>query len=362
MYLFLSFPIFILNAIFAYQATKRLIQARSFSKYPFRIDIIFLMILFSLPSSFGVFVIDLFSAIDARSVPACLIFAIANQLNRFVSVLLIAILVHLIGVFSNKFKSETLEKINFVFLVITAASTLTILFLRVTVGSEIRIFSKEIGSVDYCALRNDTSDLVLLKLSHANIFLSFTVSIVLFIYENFFAKTKNEQKRNNIIFSYFLMGLNQLAVFLALKLTEDPMGSLWQNVKSNIIYDLTRLRTFFLSLIVLYFEGRARVNLELYPIKRILQTKELSELLKTYTKRVKNKKLGSLVSKWENLQCEKKARPKCSTEEIRAFEKEEKTLIKALELEGFYGFVLADEFLDYALRMQRAGKSELDIN
>ena len=362
MYLLFSFPIFILNTFFAYKATKRLIEARSFSKYPYRIDIIFLMILSSLPSSFGTFMIDLFSFTQIRSVPVCLMFAIGNRLVAIGSILLIGILIYLISIFSNKIEPKALEMFGFVFLIITTIITLAIFFLRVTFGSEISIFSKEVGSVDYCSFHGDILDKSLLKLFHINIFLSFSVSIVLFIYENFVAETKSERKRNNIIFSYFLMGLNQLAVFLALKLTEDPMGSLWQNVTSNIIYDLTRLRTFFLSLIVLYFEGRARVSLELYPIKRILRTKELAELLKAYTKRVKNKKLNSLVLEWEELQNEKKGQAKCSTEEIQEFEKKEKKLIKVMELEGFYGFVLADEFLDYVLKIQRAGKSELDIN
>ena len=278
------------------------------------------------------------------------------------SILLVAILIHLVGVFSNKFKPKTLERINFIFLVVTSTFGCAVSFLRVTVWSEIHFFSKEVGSVNYCSFRPDFFDLGLLGLSNVNIILSLTVSIVLFIYENFFAKAKNEQKRNNIIFSYFLMGVNQLAVFLALNITEDPLDSLWTNVISNIIYDLTRLRTFFFSLIILYFEGRARVSLELYPIKRILKTKELFELLKAYIRRVKNKKLGQLISEWEELQNEKKVAPKESIGENKAFEKKEKNLIKTMELEGFYGFILADEFLDYALKMQRAGKNELDIN
>ena len=362
MYLIISFPIFILNTIFVFKAAKRLIEVRSFSKYPYRIDIIFLMIMFSLPSSFAAFMMDLFSTLKIRSISVCLIFGLANQLYRLVSILFVAILFHLIGIFSNRFRSETLGKINLVFLFATAFLSIAILFLRATVGSEVRAFSKEFGGINYCSFRRDLSDSIFLRLSHANIVLSFTVSIVLFLYENFFNATKNEQKRNNIIFSYFFMGLNQLAMFLVVHLTQDPLDELWQNIVGNTVYDFTRLRTFFLSLTVLYFEGKARVSLEIYPIKRILQTRELSDLLKTYAKRVKNKKLGSLVVEWEKLQAKRKAKPKRSEEETQAFEKKEKELEKGMELEGFYGFVLADEFLNYALKMQKAGKNELDIN
>ena len=362
MYLFLSLPIFLLNGIFAYRAKRRLVEARSFSKYPYRIDVILLMLMFSLPSSFGTFVLDLFSFTKTPSSSGCLLFAISHRLNTLGSILLVGILVYLISVFSNRVGPKALEWFGFIFLITTTVLGFTMILSRLVSRSGILVYSKEFGSVDYCFFKSSYLDVFFWNLAHVNISVSFTLSIFLFVYENCFHKTKDEPKRNNIIFSYFLMGLNQVTVYMIIFLIKTPSNILQKNVVHNVVFDVLHLRTFFLSLIVLHFEGPARINLDAYPIGRILRTKELSDLFKTYTKRVKHKKLYYLVLHWEKLQTEKSNKTDSSFEEKRAFENKEKKIIKALELEGFYGFILSNEFLNYALKMERAGKSELDIN
>ena len=353
MYLILSLPIFIINTIFVYKATKRLLEARPFSNYPYRIDTILVMMMYSLPSSFGTVLLDFFSFIKTPNYFVCLVFAISSRLNTLGSVLFIGILVYLVSIFSNRIKPKTIEKFGSTFLTLTTGLSILALVYRVISNSEIHIFSNKLGSVDSCFFKSNLIDDFLWKLAHINITLSFSVSICLFVYENYFLKSKDEPKRNNIIASYFLMGLNQLGVYTLVFLTKGPSPIIRKRFLKNVIFDVTRLRTCFLSLIVLYFEGKARINLDSYPIKRILQTEELLGKLKTYAKRVRNKKMGSLAMRWEEVQREKNKQDKCL---------KENAIIKELELEGFYGFVLADEFLEYVVKIQRAGKSELDIS
>ena len=159
--------------------------------------------------------------------------------------------------------------------------------------------------------------------------LLFRLSIVLFVYENCFRNTKNLPKRNSIIISYFLMGLNQLVMTLIGFSLLNLKGTRYEVLK-NALTDVPRLRTFFLSLIVIWFEGKGTITVDTYTAKKVLTTNELCNLLEVFIERTKNKSLKDLVGKWDRFQIAKKNNEiGDSAIDIR---KQESKMLKRIEL------------------------------
>ena len=150
------------------------------------------------------------------------------------------------------------------------------------------------------------------------------------------------------------MGLNQLVTVLLGFSIFNLRGTKYEAVK-DMLTDVPRLKTFFLSLIVTWFEGKGKITVDIYTPKKVFTTGELRSLLEAFIKRTKNKPLKDLLVEWNKFRTAKK------NNNVDAL-KQESRLLKKIELEQFYLFHLSDEFLSYAWKMQNVGKSEIDIN
>ena len=155
------------------------------------------------------------------------------------------------------------------------------------------------------------------------------------------------------------MGLNQLVMTLIVFSVLNLKDTKYEFLK-NALTDVPRLRTFFVSLIVIWFEGKGIITVDIYTPKKVLTTSELRSLLENFIKRTKNKGLKDLIVEWDEFQAAKKNNE--FRESAINISDQESKMLKKIELEGFYLFHLSDEFLSYAWRMQNAGKSEIDIN
>ena len=358
MLFYLSIPIACLNFYFALKASKRLITTRPYSNYPMRIDILFLMVWVNFPTSFSAALVDFSTLLKSQSILPCYLLGLSGPMQVNGYFLLVGILVYLFGIFTKRIQLKSLEKTGLATVVTSFIVPFVLNVLRL-ITANLEIYAIKQGKINDCVLRDD-SQLVLNKwFSYGNIVCCFAFSIVLFIFENCFRDTKGLPKRNNIIISYFLMGLNQLVMTLIVFSVLNLKGTKYELLK-NILTDFPRLRTFFLSLIVIWFEGKGTITVDIYTPKKVLTTNELRKLLEVFIKRTKNKTLKDLLVEWDRFQTAK------NNSEIRegAIDMcvKESTLLKKIELEGFYLFHLSDEFLSYAWKMQNAGKSEIDIN
>ena len=358
MLFYFSIPISILNFYFGLKASKRLLATRPYSRYPTRIDILFLMIWVNFPTSFATALLDFFALLKSECFFACYLLSLSKLMQMSGCFLLLAILIYLFGIFTKKIELESLEKTGFVLILIAFFVPFVLNMIRLSTAS-LEVFSSKKGTVNDCLLRDDFQIVMNKWFSYVNITCCFVFSVVLFVHENHFRNTKNLPKRNNVIVSYSLMGLNQLIitcmVFSVLSLKDAKYRLL-----KNVLIDVSKVRPFFLSLIVIWFEGRGKTTPDIYTPKKVLTTKELRSLLELFVKRTKNKRLKDLVGEWDKFQRMKK------NIEIRESSidtnKQELEILKKIEIEGFYLFHLSDEFLSYAWRMQNAGKSEIDIN
>ena len=358
MLFYFSIPIACLNFYFGLRASKRLIKTRPYSRYPTRIDILFLMIWVNFPASFAAALLDFFTLLNLESIFPCYLLTLCTPMQVNGYFLLLGILIYIFGIFTKKIALDSLEKAGFTIIVLSFFIPFVLNMIRLST-SNLEFYAMKKGAINNCILRNNFQ-LVLNKwFSYANIACCFVFSIILFVYENYFRDTKNLPKRNNIIISYFLMGLNQLIMTLIGFSLLNLDGTKYQ-VLRNILTDVPRLRTFFLSLIVIWFEGKGTITIDIYTAKKVLTTSELRNLLEDFIKRTKNKGLKDLISKWDKFQIAKK------NNEIREsaidISDQESKMLKKIEIEGFYLFHFSDEFLSYAWRMQNAGKSEIDIN
>ena len=274
------------------------------------------------------------------------------------SILILGILIYLFGIFSKKINLEALEKNGFA--VILIGLFIPFIFNTIRVFTAVlEIYAVKKGTINDCHLKADLQVLINKRFSYINISCCFFFSIVLFIYENYFKNTKNLHKRNNIIISYFLMGLNQLIMVLISFSILSLKGTKHEALK-NILTDLPRLRGFFLSLIIIWFEGKGKINVNIYTPKKVLTTNELHNLFSDFIWRTKNKSLKDLVVEWDRFQKMKKN--KDIKESEIAIKNQEDKMLKKIELEEFYLFHFSDEFLSYTRRIQKAGKNEMDIN
>ena len=355
---YFSIPIAFLNFYFGFKASKRLVKTRPYSRYPTRIDILFLMIWVNFPTSFSAALVDLFTCLGSESIFPCYLLGLAGPMQVNGYFLLLGILVYLFGIFTKKIDLKILEKIGFVVVLISFFIPFFLNIIRLSTAS-LEIYAIKKGGINECILRDNFQLTMNMWFSYVNITCCFVFSIILFIYENYFRDTKNLPKRNNIIVSYFLMGLNQLVMTLIGFSVINLKDTKYELLKNGLT-DIPRLRTFFLSLIVIWFEGKGTITIDIYTPKKVLTTSELRNLLEDFIKRTKNKGLKDLIVGWDEFQAAKK------NNEIREsaidISDQESKMLKKIEIEGFYLFHLSDEFLSYAWRMQNAGKSEIDIN
>ena len=358
MLFYFSIPITLFNFYFGFKASKRLIKARPYSKYPTRMDIIFLMIWVHFPNSFSAALIDFFTLFRLESIFPCYLLGLTRPMQMSGYFLLVGILIYLFGIFTKKITLESLEKIGFGLILTTFFVSFILNVLRVYTA-DLEIYAMKKGAINDCLLRDNAQVTINKWFAYMNIACSFAFSIILFVYENYIRDTKNLSKRNNIIISYFLMGLNQLVMVLIGFSILNLKGTKYEVLK-NMLTDFPRLKTFFFSLIVIWFERKGIITVDIYTPKKVLTTSELRDLLEHFIKRTKNKRLKDLIIEWDMFQASKKK------SEIRESDKDirdqESRVLKKIELEGFHLFHLSDEFLSYAWRVQNAGKTEIDIN
>ena len=112
MLFYLSTPIACLNFYFGFRASKRLVKTRPYSRYPTRIDILFLMIWVNFPTSFSAALIDLFTLLKWKSSFFCYFVGLSKLMQLSGSFLLLGILIYLFGIFTKKIGLESLEKIG----------------------------------------------------------------------------------------------------------------------------------------------------------------------------------------------------------------------------------------------------------
>ena len=358
MLFYFSIPIAFLNFYFGLKASKRLIKTRPYSRHPTRIDILFLMVWVNFPASFAAALLDFSTLLKLEPVLPCYFLTLCTPMQVNGYFLLLGILIYLFGIFTKSIDLDSLEKMGLVVIAVSFFVPFVLTTIRVST-SNLEFYAREKGAINNCILRNDFQLALNKWFSYTNVVCCFVFSVVLFVYENCFRNTKNLPKRNNIILSYSLMGLNQLFMSLIGFSLLNLTGTKYQ-VLRNALTDVPRLRTFFLSLIVIWFEGKGRITVDIYTPKKVLTTKELHNLLRLFVRRTKNKVLKDLLDEWDKFQTMKKQ------DEVRGSaidtKKKESEILKKIELEGFYLFHLSDEFLSYAWKMQNAGKNEIDIN